>query len=48
MRHFYALELPRGELGLTLLIAAVGVAALTGFWVIAHSRDRPRSPAAGE
>ena len=36
VRRFYALELPRGELGLTLLIAALGVAALTGFWIITH------------
>jgi len=33
VRAFYALELPRGELGLTLLIAALGAAALASFWV---------------
>jgi cation-transporting ATPase E len=44
VRSFYALELPRGELGLTLLIAALGVAALTGFWIITH-RHRASSNA---
>jgi cation-transporting ATPase E len=39
VRTFYALELPDGELGLTLLIAALGAAALTGCWVI----TRPQS-----
>jgi hypothetical protein len=38
VRNFYALELPRGELGITLLIAALGVAALTIFWVLARRR----------
>ena len=41
VRRFYALELPRGELALTLLVAAVGAAALTGFWI----RTRRPNPA---
>jgi len=44
VRTFYALELPRGALGSTLLIVALGAAALTGFWVL--SRRRGRGPAA--
>jgi cation-transporting ATPase E len=34
VRSFYALELPRSELGVTLLIAAAGAAALAGFWLL--------------
>lgn len=33
VRSFYALELPRGELGF-ILIAGLGAAALTGFWMV--------------
>jgi cation-transporting P-type ATPase E len=40
VRNFYALELPRGAIGSTLLIAALGVAALTGFWVLSHRHGR--------
>jgi cation-transporting ATPase E len=36
VRRFYALDLPRGELGLTLLVGALGAAALTGFWIRTH------------
>ena len=43
VRRFYALALPRGGIGGTLLIAALGAAALTGFWVV--SRHRGRGPA---
>jgi cation-transporting ATPase E len=43
VRNFYALELPRAVLGETLLIGALGIAALLGFWVI--SRHRRRRPA---
>lgn len=39
VRRFYALDLPRSGLWVTLLIAALGVAALAGFWVL--SRRRP-------
>src|SRR5215468_67857 len=43
VRNFYALALPHGEIGGTLLIAALGAAALTGFWAL--SRRRGRGPA---
>ncbi len=41
VRRFYALELPHGDLAITLLIAALGAAALAGFWVLSHRRGRP-------
>jgi hypothetical protein len=34
VRNFYALELPRSELGVTLLVAGLGAAALAGFWLL--------------
>jgi len=40
VRGFYALELPRGELGITLLIAALAAAALVGFWVTSRRIGR--------
>jgi cation-transporting ATPase E len=40
VRTFYALELPRGAIGSTLLIAALGAAALTLFWVLSHRQGR--------
>ena len=40
VRGFYALELPRAELGVILLIAAAGVAALTLFWKLASPAGR--------
>jgi cation-transporting ATPase E len=43
VRNFYALALPHGGIGSTLLIAALGAAALTGFWVL--SRRHGRGPA---
>jgi cation-transporting ATPase E len=43
VRTFYKLELPHGTLQGTLLIAALGAAGLTGFWVL--SRRRGRGPA---
>jgi predicted neutral ceramidase superfamily lipid hydrolase len=43
VRHFYALALPHGTIGTTLLIAALGAAALTGFWAL--SRHHGRGPA---
>ena len=43
VRNFYALALPHGAIGATLLIAALGAAALTGFWVL--SRHHGRGPA---
>jgi len=42
VRNFYALELPHGAIGGTLLIAALGAAALVGFWVLSPSA-RPRA-----
>ncbi len=38
VRTFYALELPRGELGATLLVAALGAAALAAFWLLARRK----------
>jgi hypothetical protein len=46
VRGFYALELPRGELGIALLIAGAGAASLAAFWVISRRRGRPPRPAA--
>jgi len=43
VRHFYALALPHGQIGATLLIAALGAAALAGFWAL--SRHHGRAPA---
>jgi cation-transporting ATPase E len=40
VRHFYELDLPHGMLGLTLLIAALGAAALTGLWLIFRRSGR--------
>jgi cation-transporting P-type ATPase E len=46
VRGFYALELPRGELVITLLIAGIGVASLAVFWVVFARRGRrPRRAA---
>jgi cation-transporting P-type ATPase E len=46
VRGFYALELPRGEFGIALLIAAAGVACLAGFWVLSRRRSQRPHPAA--
>jgi cation-transporting ATPase E len=43
VRRFYALALPDGAIGGTLLIAALGAAALVGFWIV--SRRLGRRPA---
>ena len=40
VRSFYALELPRSEIGVTLLIAAAGAAALIGFWLLTRRTAR--------
>ena len=40
VRTFYALELPHGAIGSTLLITALGAAALTGFWVLSRRKGR--------
>jgi len=36
VRTFYKLDLPHGALSGTLLIAALGAAALTGFWILSR------------
>jgi cation-transporting ATPase E len=46
VRRFYALELPHGAIGSTLLIAALGAAALAAFWVLSPSA-RPRTGQGG-
>jgi len=43
VRRFYALQLPHGAIGSTLLIAALGAAALASWWVL--SRRQRRGPA---
>ena len=40
VRTFYALELPHGAIGSTLLITALGAATLTGFWVLSRRKGR--------
>ena len=44
VRRFYALQLPRSGLGTTLVIAALGGAALVGFWVLSRRRGRGPPP----
>jgi cation-transporting P-type ATPase E len=46
VRGFYALELPRGELVITLLIAGGGVASLAAFWAVSRRPGRRPRPAA--
>src|SRR5215467_3020538 len=48
VRNFYALEVPRDVLGETLLIGALGIAALLGFWVIYRRRGRKPADVARE
>jgi len=48
VRTFYALELPHGAIGSSLLIAALGAAALTGFWVLSRRKGRRTAEAARE
>jgi cation-transporting ATPase E len=48
VRHFYALALPSGGIGSTLLIAALGAAALGGFWLISRRLGRAPAEAAPE
>ena len=48
VRRFYALALPHGAIGATLLIAALGAAALAGFWVVSRHRGRGPAEAARE
>lgn len=48
VRQFYELELPAGQLGITLLIAASGATALASLWAITHRRhDRSTVPRPG-
>src|SRR6266576_1449193 len=42
VRNFYALALPHGAIGATLLIAALGAAALAGFWALSRHHGRSR------
>lgn len=48
VRRFYELHLPSGFLGTTLLAAAAGVAALTGFWAAYRKQGRGRSQPGAE
>jgi cation-transporting P-type ATPase E len=48
VRRFYALELPRGAIGGTLLIAALGAGALTSFWILGRRRGRGPAEAVPE
>jgi cation-transporting P-type ATPase E len=48
VRHFYALALLHGQIGPTLLIAALGAAALTGFWVVSRRHGFGPAEAARE
>jgi hypothetical protein len=48
VRGFYALELPHGELWITLLIAALAAAALVGFWVISRWTGRHSTDVGGK
>ncbi len=43
VRRFYELAIPRGYLGMTLLVAALGAAALTAFWLMSRRRGRGNS-----
>src|SRR6266446_1980223 len=45
VRRFYALQLPHSGLATTLIIAALGAAALAVFWVLSRRRGRGPSPA---
>jgi cation-transporting ATPase E len=40
VRTFYELKLPHGMLAIVLIIAALGIAALTGFWLIFRQQSR--------
>jgi len=40
VRRFYELQLPRSGLAATLAVAALGTAALAGFWVLSRRRGR--------
>jgi cation-transporting P-type ATPase E len=46
VRHFYALQIPRGELVIALLIAGAGAASLACFWAVSRRRGRRPRPVA--
>jgi cation-transporting P-type ATPase E len=48
VRRFYELALPRGYVGITLLVAAVGAGALTGLWRIRRHRGSKQPDGTGE
>jgi cation-transporting ATPase E len=48
VRRFYALQLPHNGLATTLAVAALGAAALTGFWVLSRRRGRGPPPVVRE
>ena len=48
LRSFYALDLPRSGLPVTVLIAALGAASIVAFWAILQRRNRTHPNAAGE
>ena len=48
VRRFYALQLPHSGLGATLAVAALGAAALAGFWVLSRRRGRGPPPVVRE
>jgi cation-transporting ATPase E len=48
VRRFYALDLPRSGLWGTLLVAALGVAALAVFWILSHRQRGAREPRPGD
>jgi cation-transporting P-type ATPase E len=45
VRRFYELQLPRSGLATTLAVAALGAAALAGFWILSRRRGRGPPPA---
>jgi hypothetical protein len=48
VRSFYALDMPASQLGITLLAAGSGAAALVGLGVVSRRGSRRPSRAAGE
>jgi cation-transporting P-type ATPase E len=48
LRSFYALDLPRSGLPVTVLIAALGAASIVAFWAILQRHNRTHPSAAGE
>jgi cation-transporting P-type ATPase E len=48
VRAFYELQLPRGQTVITVAVAALGVAALTAFWLISRWRAGRKNLSAGQ